>query len=245
MAAEKEYKKTQQTGNLASGALVYRDGERGSLERSGRSASAQIVDSALKRLGQGKLTETPIRRVLDNWLARKKGETTPATMKAYQQAASELVSFLGQRADESVRKLIGCSFREQRDAHPSKALIDKRRRRKTAATVQDKKRRNDRKIIQDEQYEAQSRMFGQSRPGHDGSRSAKGQFYFRYRRPSCAVSPSVRVRIPLARFLSRIPARMRPLAGQSSSNRELAVHRVADPDSSQLRPFPTPILIFR
>jgi uncharacterized protein YpuA (DUF1002 family) len=68
----------------------------------------KIVDSALKPLGHGKLTETTIRQVLDNWLASKKGETTPATMKAYQQAVSELVSFLGQRADESARSSVMC-----------------------------------------------------------------------------------------------------------------------------------------
>jgi integrase len=65
----------------------------------------RVIDSALTRIGEKKLTDRTVREHLETWLGSKRGATADTTLEAYEQAADLLIEFLGARADKSVRLL--------------------------------------------------------------------------------------------------------------------------------------------
>jgi integrase len=65
----------------------------------------RVIDSALSRIGEKKLTDRTVRQQLDAWLSSKRGALAAGSILGYQQAADLLIEFLGPRADKSVRLL--------------------------------------------------------------------------------------------------------------------------------------------
>src|SRR5271166_1734686 len=65
----------------------------------------RVIDSALSRIGEKKLTDRTVREQLASWLGSKRGALAPASLVGYQQAADLLIGFLGPRADKSMRLL--------------------------------------------------------------------------------------------------------------------------------------------
>jgi integrase len=65
----------------------------------------RVIDSALSRIGEKKLTDRTVREQLEAWLGSKRGALAPGSIIGYQQAADLLIRFLGPRADKSMRLL--------------------------------------------------------------------------------------------------------------------------------------------
>ncbi|MEY2605870.1 MAG: hypothetical protein QOH31_3686, partial [Verrucomicrobiota bacterium] len=65
----------------------------------------KMINSALERIGERKLSDPSVREQLNTWIENKRGSVGEATLPAYEQARDLLVSFLGPRADRSVRLL--------------------------------------------------------------------------------------------------------------------------------------------
>jgi integrase len=65
----------------------------------------KVIDSALERIGEKKLSDRTVRQQLDAWLGSKRGALAPGSIIGYQQAADLLLGFLGPRADKSIRLL--------------------------------------------------------------------------------------------------------------------------------------------
>jgi Phage integrase SAM-like domain len=65
----------------------------------------KIIDNALERIGERKLSEPTVRQQLDAWIQDKEGAVAEATIIAYRHARELLLEFLGPRADLSVRAL--------------------------------------------------------------------------------------------------------------------------------------------
>ena len=61
----------------------------------------RVIDSALSRIGERKLTDRTVREQLEAWLGSKRGALAPGSIIGYQQAADLLIGFLGPRADKS------------------------------------------------------------------------------------------------------------------------------------------------
>jgi integrase len=65
----------------------------------------KMINSALERVGEHKLSDPTIKQQLDDWIENKRGSVSDGTIKAYQHARDLLVNFLGPRALRSVRLL--------------------------------------------------------------------------------------------------------------------------------------------
>lgn len=65
----------------------------------------KMINSALERIGERKLTDPTIKEQLDTWIENKRGSASDATLEAYEQARNLFVNFLGARALRSVRLL--------------------------------------------------------------------------------------------------------------------------------------------
>jgi integrase len=65
----------------------------------------KMINSALERIGERKLTDPSVRDQLNTWIENKRGSVSEATLVAYEQARDLLVGFLGPRAERSIRLL--------------------------------------------------------------------------------------------------------------------------------------------
>jgi|ERR1700730_1813196 integrase len=65
----------------------------------------KIINDALERLGERKLSDPSIKRQLDTWIESKRGAVAESTIAAYEQTRDLFLSFLGGRAERSVRTL--------------------------------------------------------------------------------------------------------------------------------------------
>ena len=74
-----------------------------------------MINSTLERIGERKLSDPSIREQLNTWIENKRGSVSEATLVAYEQARDLFVSFLGPRAERSVRLLKKSDVVEFRD----------------------------------------------------------------------------------------------------------------------------------
>ena len=75
----------------------------------------KVINDALTRLGERKLTDPTVKEQLDTWIESKKGAVSDATMLAYRQARDLFLEYLGARANRSVRLLTKKDVVEFRD----------------------------------------------------------------------------------------------------------------------------------
>ena len=75
----------------------------------------KVINDALARLGERKLTDPTVKEQLDTWIESKKGAVSDATMLAYRQARDLFLEYLGARANRSVRLLTKKDVVEFRD----------------------------------------------------------------------------------------------------------------------------------
>ena len=65
----------------------------------------KMINTALERIGERKLSDPSIKEQLDTWIENKRGSVGEATLVAYEHARDLFTSFLGPRALRSVRLL--------------------------------------------------------------------------------------------------------------------------------------------
>src|SRR6202023_917315 len=65
----------------------------------------KIIDDALVRLGERTLSDPTIKEQLDTWIESKRRAVAESTIAAYEQTRDLFLSFLGGRAERSVRTL--------------------------------------------------------------------------------------------------------------------------------------------
>jgi len=65
----------------------------------------KIINDALERVGERKLTDPTIQELLNTWIENKRGAVSEATTRAYRRARELFLEFLGSRAHLSVRML--------------------------------------------------------------------------------------------------------------------------------------------
>jgi integrase len=75
----------------------------------------KMINSALERIGERKLSDPSVKQQLNTWIENKRGSVSDATLLAYEQARDLLVSFLGPRAERSIRMLKKSDVIEFRD----------------------------------------------------------------------------------------------------------------------------------
>lgn len=77
---------------------------------------AQKVIAEIYQSHSGKTLETvTVRNFIDGWLARRKGETAPATHAAYKARLDHFVKFLGDRADGPLARISSAEILKYRD----------------------------------------------------------------------------------------------------------------------------------
>jgi integrase len=65
----------------------------------------KIINDALLRFGERKLSDPTIKQQLDSWIESKRGSVTKSTLSAYKQTRDSFLTFLGARAQRGVRSL--------------------------------------------------------------------------------------------------------------------------------------------
>jgi hypothetical protein len=55
----------------------------------------KVIDNALERIGERKLTDPTIEELLNTWIENKTGAVSEATMRAYRHARNLFLEFLG------------------------------------------------------------------------------------------------------------------------------------------------------
>jgi len=65
----------------------------------------KVINTALERIGERKLTDPTVKEQLNTWIENKRGSVSGATLVAYEQARDLLLAFLGPRAGRSIRLL--------------------------------------------------------------------------------------------------------------------------------------------
>jgi integrase len=65
----------------------------------------RIIDSALKRIGEAGMGDQTVGQIVETWIGNKSGSLAAASLKAYKQAAELFVTFLGSRAEKSIRQV--------------------------------------------------------------------------------------------------------------------------------------------
>jgi integrase len=65
----------------------------------------RVIDSALRRVGESTMADATVSQVLDTWITNKRGALAPSSLRLYRIAARLFISFLGNRANKSIRQI--------------------------------------------------------------------------------------------------------------------------------------------
>jgi hypothetical protein len=86
--------------------LTFIEGEKAVATKSATEQQLRrVIDSALERIGETRMADQTVRQILETWIGNKSGALASASLKAYKQAAKLFTTFLGSRADKSIRQV--------------------------------------------------------------------------------------------------------------------------------------------